>query len=239
MSRRKTRSQLRQESRQMGSQRVYRRNDPMRPVYFGLVISIALIFGLFALVNVKQQRDYASAVATPTPSLNSTRNAVQLQDGAIFGKVVFPDGDVSGGGFGAPVDTIRCQGMEMARFHIHSHLELIVNGSQVAIPKWGGFAKTALGGCLYWVHTHDASGIIHIEAPEINSYTLGNFFDVWGQHLSRSSVGPFKGYVRAFVNGTEYHGTLTQIPLAAHQQITLEVGTPVLLPQNYLFQAND
>ena len=87
------------------------------------------------------------------------------------------------------------------------------------------------GGCLYWIHTHDGSGVIHIEAPDIappqgGPFTLGMFFDIWGQPLERNNVGGLAGPVAAYVNGTKYDGDLHAIPLGAHQQIVLVIGTP-------------
>ena len=32
--------------------------------------------------------------------------------------------------------------------------------------------------CLYWLHTHDDSGTIHVEAPG-GTFTLADFFAVW------------------------------------------------------------
>src|SRR5205823_14298698 len=29
------------------------------------------------------------------------------------------------------------------------------------------------------LHTHDATGVVHVESPTIETFTLGQFFDVW------------------------------------------------------------
>ncbi len=43
--------------------------------------------------------------------------------------------------------------------------------------------------CLYPLHVHDGEpNIIHIESPIQKTYTLGNFFDIWGQPLSATQV---------------------------------------------------
>lgn len=31
---------------------------------------------------------------------------------------------------------------------------------------------------FYWLHTHDESGVIHIESPLRRAFTLGNVFDL-------------------------------------------------------------
>jgi hypothetical protein len=53
--------------------------------------------------------------------------------------------------------------------------------------------------------------------------------------LERNNVAGFSGPVAAFVNGTKYDGDLRAIPLGAHQEIVLEVGTPAVPPPNYTF----
>jgi hypothetical protein len=69
------------------------------------------------------------------------------------------------------------------------------------------------------------------------SYTLGNFFDEWGQPLSGSRVGPASGHVVAIYNGQVFQGDPRNIPLTAHAQIQLEVGTPLVAPEHITFPA--
>ncbi|MFY9720772.1 MAG: hypothetical protein WAK16_14120, partial [Candidatus Cybelea sp.] len=102
----------------------------------------------------------------------------------------------------------------------------------------------ATGGCLYWIHTHDGSGVIHLEAPDLappqgGPYTLGMLFDIWGQPLQPDDVAGLKGTVTTYVNGEKYAGDLRTIPLLSHQQIVLEIGTPVVPPPNYVLPAGD
>ena len=212
----------------------------MRPVYIGIgIIIVALILG-FAGFNWWQNRTVQQAYATPTPGATATTKPIQLSNGEVLGtkfiKTKYPD--TPQGGTGRPVDGIQCGAMEYSTLHIHSHLAIFYNGKQMQVPQFVGFAPSLAGGCLYWIHTHDPSGIIHIEAPDINPpqggpYTLGMFFDIWGQPLSADDVAGLTGPVTAFVNGMKYDGDPKTIPLAAHQQIVLEVGTPVVPPPNY------
>lgn len=214
--------------------------DPMRNVYIGFAVAIVAVFLIFALFNLKQKHDVDVAVATPTPGPNATSSAIPLKEpGPGIGKEALAPNDEKGGGAGGPVDGIQCETMEQAVYHIHSHLALFVNGRQIQIPSFVGIVPQGNGGCLYWVHTHAATGIIHIEAPEIRPYNLGNFFHIWGEDLNRNQVATFHGPVTAFVNGAKYDGDLAAIPLSAHNEITLEVGTPVVLPPHYQFPARD
>lgn len=71
--------------------------------------------------------------------------------------------------------------------HIHQHLEIVVNGNPVGIP-----ANLGVGfGYISPFHTHDTTGIIHIEAAEVKDFKLGQFFDQWGVDLNDNCVGSF------------------------------------------------
>jgi hypothetical protein len=149
---------------------------------------------------------------------------------------------------GQPVDQISCQTGEQTLFHIHAHLAIFVNGKARQVPAAIGIPGAraqqtpnglfiATGTCFYWLHTHAADGIIHIESPVQRTYTLGEFFDEWGQPLGPAQVGPATGRVVALYNGQVYRGNLRDIPLTAHAQIQLDVGTPLIAPQPVTFPA--
>jgi len=144
---------------------------------------------------------------------------------------------------GQVVDGIHCQTSEQTIFHIHAHLTVFVNGSPRQIPAGigipGAQAQSSpqgpfIGGgtCFYWLHAHASDGIIHIESPIHRIYTLGNFFDEWGQPLGPDRVGPVTGHVTALYNGKVYKGDPRDIPLNAHSQIQLEIGTPLVGPES-------
>lgn len=218
------------------------KRDPMINVYIGIAVAVVLIFGIFGYMKWREDQTLATAIATPTPGPNATSKPIQLADGGAIGKPAFPMGNSSDGGNGSPVDGILCEPTERVTLHIHAHLALFDHGVQIQIPA--GIGAAAATQCLYWTHTHDASGIIHVEAPDYTSpaggpFTLGMLFDVWGEPLTRTQVARYKGPVTAYVNGALYDGDLRAIPLAAHQQITLEVGKPLVPPPNYVFPPND
>ncbi len=132
---------------------------------------------------------------------------------------------------GAPVDGIRCDSMEGAVFHIHQHLALFDHGKRVGVPADIGIP--AAGNCLYWLHTHTDDGIIHVESPKFRTFTLGQFFDVWGQPLTPTNVASAKvkkGQVRAYVNGMLYKDNPRAIELVEHADIVLEAGPPYHVP---------
>ena len=141
--------------------------------------------------------------------------------------------------YGQVIDGIKCEVNEQVVYHIHAHLAIFVDGKPKQVPQGIGIAPplqlqnaasgayVAGGSCFYWLHTHAADGIIHIESPTQAQYTLGQFFDVWGQTLAPDQVGPAVGLVTAVVDGKPFPGNPRTIPLTAHGVIQLSVGTPV------------
>jgi hypothetical protein len=170
---------------------------------------------------------------------------ITLVQGTQVGATKFEPGDMPSGGHGQTIDGIEGSSREMLQVHVHAHLSLFLKGEQIAIPYGigivgpfrvnNGFVGTGSG--IYWLHTHDATGIIHVESPDSRTYTLGQFFDIWGQPLNAREVAGLKGAVRAYVDGKRYSGDPRAIVLSAHTQITLEVGAPFVPPPVYVFPA--
>lgn len=145
---------------------------------------------------------------------------------------------------GTPLGGIRCLPSMNPSYHVHTHLAIYVNGVQKRIPAGAGIVngqtKVLVGGifienfdsssstCLYWLHVHADDGIIHVEAPSERGFTLGQFFDVWGQSLSADQVGPARGSVVAFVDGRRIDGNQRDIALLDHRDVQLDVGSPVV-----------
>lgn len=135
----------------------------------------------------------------------------------------------------SPIDGIACNQMEQAVFHIHAHLSLYIDGQAVAIPQGIGIAPD--GSCFYWLHTHDASGVIHIEAPANRTFTLGNFLDIWRQQFSELRTGyppeldqPGGPGWQIWVNGKPSTGDFHTMVLQPHLLITLAYNSPGVKP---------
>jgi len=120
----------------------------------------------------------------------------------------------------------------MVQIHFHAHLSLIQNGAEVPVP--GGVGISPAAQCLYWLHTHSADGIIHIESPHQQSFTLGQFFDIWGQPLNQRQAAGLHGQLHFFADGKPYSGDPRNIVLAPHQLITIEAGQTVP-PPDFVF----
>jgi hypothetical protein len=143
---------------------------------------------------------------------------------------------------GQTIDGVGCNSSEQTLFHIHTHLTIFVNGQSRQVPagigipgavstqsQSGPFIES--GTCFYWLHTHAADGIVHIESPVKRAFTLGNFFDEWGQPLGPDQVGPAHGKVTVILNGRVFTGNPRNAPLGSHENLQLEVGTPLVAPE--------
>jgi hypothetical protein len=115
--------------------------------------------------------------------------------------------------------------------HIHQHLDLFVDGREVPVPAGIGI-DPAVGYAP--LHTHDASGVIHVESPTARTYTLGDFFAVWGVRLTPGCLGGYCAgggrQLRVYVDGRAYPGDPTTLVLAAHQELVVAFGTAAQLP---------
>lgn len=109
--------------------------------------------------------------------------------------------------------TIQClpDGHTGATFHIHSKLTIVVDGVPELIPSHIGDTAD----CMAEVHTHDASGTVHVEGVEEKQFMLADFYSVWGKEIVRD------GYVlRASVKG---------VAVSDPESITLEEGSEIVL----------
>lgn len=129
-----------------------------------------------------------------------------------------------------PVDNIYCDQQEQLAFHIHAHITMYINGQVLPLPSQIGIAKDQ--SCLYWLHTHDTSGVIHMESPVNHSFVLGNFLDEWSTEFAALGYPPQLDQTgwQAYVNGKPYNGDFHKIPLQAHTLITLMYNSPNAVP---------
>ncbi|MFL6399268.1 MAG: hypothetical protein ACJ72J_06770 [Nitrososphaeraceae archaeon] len=139
------------------------------------------------------------------------------------------------------VDGIQCNVSEHFVFHIHTHVDIFFNGRHINIPPQIGIIP---GKCIYWMHTHDGSGIIHIESPIKRDFTLGHFFELWKSKLSNPKVfdSIFNGkdnVPSVYINGSKVPSTTNyrDIRLSLHQEIAIVYGRPPAnIPSTYDFQ---
>jgi hypothetical protein len=122
-----------------------------------------------------------------------------------------------------PIDGVACATSEA--YHIHAMVSIYRNGTRLALP--GNIGRSA---CNYDLHTHDGSGVIHLETATPKFFTLGQFFSVWGQTLSPTEVAGVAGTPSFYVVQNEQITKVTQNPdditLEGHKEIVIVVGTP-------------
>jgi hypothetical protein len=118
--------------------------------------------------------------------------------------------------------------------HIHQHLDLYVNGAKITLPALVGIDIPLQ--FITEVHTHDTTGIIHVESPVQRTFTLGQLFGEWGVKLTASCVGRYCGPLKWWVNGQRVTGDPSQLILRSHQEIAIAEGPPPLIvPKSYGF----
>ncbi len=138
-------------------------------------------------------------------------------------------------------DSMKGQTMEGEVLHIHQHLDIFVHGTPVAVPANIGINTSA--GWLSSIHVHDTTGVIHVESPFQATYTLGEFFDIWGVRFTSTCLGGYcadsANMLSVYVNGTLYSGDPRTLGLEAHQEIVVVYGTatevPATIPTSFDF----
>ena len=112
--------------------------------------------------------------------------------------------------------------------HYHVHIQLDVDGHEVPVPAQIGLDSAT--GTFSEVHTHDDTGVIHIESGDTSFRAdLADVFAMWGVYLSPKCIGGYCGGVKMWVNGKP-STAFGKLVLQAHMAITLLEGTP---PKNF------
>jgi len=195
-----------------------------------------------------------------------TKPALGQYDGDL--RSTDPGARPGGGGqgpVGNKIDNISCDTTMPNTYHVHAFVGVYVNGVEYAVPdavgmdrasgdrydKYSGWPNQELYAiCFYHVHTHDASGMVHLEAsnavPITSSiFSLGTMLDIWGVKVTASQFGPYLGTVVAYtslnsaqvpchtvasceVGANQYklwNGPIAEMPLYSHEAIWIEVGS--------------
>jgi hypothetical protein len=115
---------------------------------------------------------------------------------------------------------------ESLTVHYHAHLDIFVNGHSEAVAASIGRTDDSFFSPL---HTHATSGMIHIEAPRDQAFTLGMLFTEWGVRLNDNCVG---GYcapatpINAYINGLRTGAPIAAIVFRKGDEIALVIGHP-------------
>ncbi len=139
--------------------------------------------------------------------------------GIIVGAVIFlqvPPNKVP-----LPPYLSRCVNSEI--YHYHPTLTVTINGVGMPIPV------TFNQGCPQPIHTHDSTGLLHVESDENRDYTLNDWFLLWGNFENNPTI--------AILNSTQ----IWQYKVDATHPLTMTVNGQnytSTAPQNYVFPKN-
>jgi hypothetical protein len=130
--------------------------------------------------------------------------------------------------------------------HLHEHLTLTVDGKAVTVPAHIGIDTAA--DRYSPIHTHDTTGVVHVESPVRRTFRLGQVFTEWDVALGPGSVGGYRdgrdgARVAVYVDRERYSGDPRDIVLRERQDLDLVVTTdgsappapttPYAFPSNY------
>ena len=139
------------------------------------------------------------------------------------------------------VQAMGLPGLSDTISHIHSHLEIFVDGKQEPIPANIGLDQAT--GFLSPLHTHptapdNPAGTIHMEADQQYDFTIGQFMNVWGVKFSDSQIGSLKSkgdeQLQVYVNGKLAKDPVNTV-MQEHEVIVIGYGKPGSFPKNPKF----
>jgi hypothetical protein len=117
------------------------------------------------------------------------------------------------------------------KFHIHAQLRVYADGLLVPVPDHIGLDQSK--GIAAAVHTHDRSGVIHLEADKPFTATLGDVFYLWGLRLAANELGALRNSgterVRVYVNGRAVADPAAHV-LRKDDNIVVAYGRPGTFP---------
>jgi hypothetical protein len=129
--------------------------------------------------------------------------------------------------------------------HIHSNLQVFIDGQSYPVPVNLGIDQE--GGYVASIHTHEASGTVHVESSTVDDFTIGDVFDIWGVRLSETCVGGYcdegQDTLRLYRNGTEITEPVRGVILEDQSVYVLAYGTeeelPTPIPSSFDFSTID
>jgi len=212
----------------------------------GLVVVGALVALIAVSVIHKNKSNTTDATPGPVPTLEINSAATKLTTGQPLATSAPSGNPLTWPLPSDPGPYVTAAGLttqaEMTNIHYHAHLDVIDNGKNVALPQGLGFVTTTLS----FVHTHDTSGIIHLESPTAQKFTLGQAFVEWGVRLTSTCVGGLctdsTHDLKFFVNGKQYTKNPQDLVFKPHMEVAIwygAKGAKVDVPSSYKFPAGD
>ena len=161
-------------------------------------------------------------------------------------------GRVSAPPWAAPTDVeqrARAAGLTMLTkegtvLHLHQHLSISVDGKPVTVPSHLGIDEAA--DRISPIHTHDRTGILHVESPVKRTFRLGQVFTEWDVALQEGRIGGYRDgsdgvRIGVFVDREAYRGDPRRIVLRERQDLDLVIttdGSDPVPPAAFAFPSN-
>lgn len=122
-------------------------------------------------------------------------------------------------------------------YHVHAQLNVYANGKQVTVPANIGIDPQ--GRFISPIHTHDTSGVVHMESTKFYPFTLGEFMNVWGVYFTNNQLGGYKAgdggnVLQLWVNGKQIQDPVNY-QMKAHDVMILGYGKPGSFPHKKSF----
>jgi hypothetical protein len=216
------------------------RSDGRRRGWWWAAAGVAVVAALIVVIvfavtkNGDGRKSEAGAVHTENPPATTTVGAESLPPWPA-------PADATAAARNAGLPMLSSEGTVE---HIHVHLDVLDDGQRVPVPANIGI--DTVRGAISPLHTHDESGVIHIESPVKRQFSLGEFFSEWGVSLSADNIGGLRATdgksVRVYVNGAQRGGNPAAITFNQHDEIVLVYGTPKpgeTIPATYDFPPGD
>jgi hypothetical protein len=186
------------------------------------------VLGAVAIAAIGLTRSHSASTNVPTtpPPVVSVRALPGLEAGP-------PPWPAELGHLRARLDGLGLPARAGTTLHVHQHLDVFVNGERVIVPAGIGIGE----GFLSPLHTHDASGVIHVESTTVRSFSLAEFFAVWGVRLTKTCLAGLcgDGKLHFFVDGKPAADP-NRIVLTQHLEIAVAFGLPPKpVPSSYRF----
>lgn len=225
-------------------------------VAVGLILTACTSSKAPATSGTTPSTSAASSAASPVASGTLSTSTVTLPNGAVRRAIPLPWDRPAEQDLQVAAAGLSLTGSETLQVHYHAHLDVIVYGAAVPVPAAlginigpNGTAPPHGSAGIAALHTHDTSGIVHIEAPAQATFTLGQLFTEWGIVITTDQVGAYRtgdglgDTVSVYVDGAKATGDPAQIVLKEHEEIAVVVTAPgkpaATPPSTYAFPSGD
>jgi hypothetical protein len=123
------------------------------------------------------------------------------------------------------IEAMGLPGFNETLSHTHAWLHVYVDGKRETVPANIGIDPATQ--TLAALHTHDAEGIVHMEADREFDFTLGQFMAVWGVAFSKDQLGSLtpKGdkQLQVYLNGERVNDPVNVV-MPEHGNLVIGYG---------------